>query len=192
MGVSLLLCDLQSSEHAQLSIVLLSHIKNSRTVTDEFLRIHMNKHNRPFKCGVAGCPHSSGFSAKGDLERHKRAKHKDLFLNELGIQPSNQFCYCSEPSCRRSSSSSNRNPFTRTDNLQEHIKRRHKDLLPKNPVGIQESSGPAAITQALSMPEDSVGHMHAVMPGTRKRRRLDRSTLVSENADGVNEELDRL
>ena len=177
--------------------MLQSEIRSVRVVTNESCRMHMNKHNRPFKCEIASCSHSNGFSAKGDLERHKRAKHKELFLDELAAESSNLFFYCPEPSCHRSSSSSDRKPFIRTDNLQEHIKRRHKDLQPKHTASIIGRSIPVAVIQpflspALSMPEDSAGQTYAAKPRTRKRRRLERETPVSQNADGVNQELDRL
>ena len=146
---------------------------NLESRTNEPFRKHMNKHDRPYKCTVADCTNPNRFSSKGDLERHKRAKHKQLFLHEAASQPRNLLHYCPEPSCHRSSSSSGNNPFTRKDHLQEHIKRKHKDLLPRNPASMQEGSNPTAHTQYISnsnlsgqgSPDSQV---HAAVPGTGK------------------------
>ena len=156
----------------------------------------MNKHDRPYKCTVADCTHSNGFSSKGDLERHKRAKHKQLLLHEAATQPSNLLHYCPELSCHRSSSSSSNNPFTRKDHLQEHIKRKHKDLLPKHPASMP-GGNPTAGTQYilnsnLSGLESPAGQFYAAVPSTGKRRRLEKRALSLENADGPREETEEL
>ena len=156
----------------------------------------MNKHDRPYKCKVADCTHSSGFSSKGDLERHKRAKHMHLLPHEVATLPSNLLHYCPELSCHRSSSSSSNNPFTRKDHLQEHIKRKHKDLLSKQPASMP-GGNPRAGTQYilnsnLSELEGPTGQFHVAVPSTGKRRRLEKRALSLENADGPREETEEL
>jgi len=156
----------------------------------------MDKHDRPYKCTVADCTHSNGFSSKGDLERHKTAKHRQLLPHEAATRPSNLLYYCPELSCHRSYSLSSNNPFTRKDHLQEHIKRKHKDLLPKHPASMP-GGNPTAGTQYilnsnLSGPGSPAGQFHAAVPSTGKRRRLEKRVLSLENADGPQEEMEGL
>lgn len=157
----------------------------------------MDKHDRPYKCLVADCTHSNGFSAKGDLERHKRAVHKQLILHEQATQLSNLLYYCPEPNCPRSSSSSRNKPFSRKDHRQEHIKRKHKDLFSKPPANVQGEFNSPAANQDIWYPDSTklaspIHQAHETIPGARKRRRLEGETRLSENADPANEEIYRL
>ena len=144
----------------------------------------MDQHNRPYKCTVAGCTHPNGFGSTGELKRHKNSVHKQF----------NSFFYCPVPGCSRSSSSSNKNPFSRKDNRQEHINRQHKDLFPKHPTGLEGGSNPPPGNQDipnsdLSEWANPADQVNVTVRGTRKRRRLPERTLSPENADSTNEEL---
>lgn len=74
----------------------------------------MDKHDRPYKCLEPGCDKMQGFTYSGGLLRHQREVHKTnkSISGEL---------YCHYPNCNRSTSQ----PFTRQENLKEHIRRRH-------------------------------------------------------------------
>ena len=157
----------------------------------------MDKHGRPYKCAVADCNRLDGFASKGDLERHKKTVHRQLLLHEATTQPSNSLYYCPEPSCIRSSSSSSNNAFARKDHLQEHIKRIHKDLLPRHLASVLEGSNPTADNQYilnsnLGRLGSPAGQVHTIVPGTGKRRRLEKRTLLLEDADGPQEETEGL
>jgi len=156
----------------------------------------MDKHGRPYKCAIADCTRSNGFASKGDLERHKKTVHGQLLLHEATTRPSNSLYYCPEPSCNRSLLLSN-NAFARKDHLQEHIKRMHKDLLPKHPASMLEGSNPTAgnqyiLNSNLSGLGSPAGQVHATVPGTGKRRRLEKRTLSLEDADRPQEETEEL
>lgn len=74
----------------------------------------MDKHDRPYKCGESGCDKVQGFTYSGGLLRHQREVHKKN--QAMGME-----LYCHYPNCNRSNSQ----PFTRQENLKEHIRRRH-------------------------------------------------------------------
>jgi polyhydroxyalkanoate synthesis regulator phasin len=117
----------------------------------------MKKHDRPYKCTSANCAHLKGFGSKGDLERHKITKHKQLVSTEAAASPKHPF-YCPEPNCNRSSSPTNK-PFARKDNLTDHMRRKHKNNLLKQ------------------------GQVHTAASCNGKRRRLENSTSLSDIAD---------
>jgi Zinc finger, C2H2 type len=74
----------------------------------------MDKHDRPYKCREPGCDKVRGFTYSGGLLRHQREVHKKN--QSIGRE-----LYCQYPNCNRSNSQ----PFTRQENLKEHIRRRH-------------------------------------------------------------------
>jgi TATA-binding protein-associated factor Taf7 len=74
----------------------------------------MDKHERPYKCREPGCDKIRGFTYSGGLLRHQREVHKKN-------QSMGRELYCQYPNCNRSNSQ----PFTRQENLKEHIRRRH-------------------------------------------------------------------
>jgi Zinc finger, C2H2 type len=74
----------------------------------------MDKHDRPYKCREPGCEKLRGFTYSGGLSRHQKEVHKKHKTSEKEI-------YCPYPHCNRNTSQ----PFTRRENLKEHIRRRH-------------------------------------------------------------------
>lgn len=74
----------------------------------------MDKHDRPYKCPEPGCDKVQGFTYSGGLLRHQREVHKKN-------KSTGRELYCHFPNCNRSTSQ----PFTRQENLKEHIRRRH-------------------------------------------------------------------
>ncbi len=74
----------------------------------------MDKHDRPYKCREPGCDKVQGFTYSGGLLRHQREVHKKN-------KSTGRELFCHYPNCNRSTSQ----PFTRQENLKEHIRRRH-------------------------------------------------------------------
>ena len=74
----------------------------------------MDKHDRPYKCLEPGCDKVQGFTYSGGLLRHQREVHKKN--SSMGRE-----LYCPVANCNRS----NHQPFTRQENLKEHMRRRH-------------------------------------------------------------------
>lgn len=74
----------------------------------------MDKHDRPYKCFEPGCDKIQGFTYSGGLLRHQREVHKK---NTDAKKP----LMCPYADCNRSTG----NGFTRSENLREHLRRRH-------------------------------------------------------------------
>lgn len=139
-------------------------------LTHEPRRTHMDQHNRPYKCGFADCPFTTkGFGSEGELRRHVNSVHKRLNVP------------CPVPGCSYS--------CARKDNLQGHIKRRHKDRIPEDSATLQGSRNSPAGYQDIDLsrkasPADRVdvaGH------GTRKRRHSQEGASSSQGVGSVNE-----
>ncbi|KAL2017595.1 hypothetical protein VTK56DRAFT_1968 [Thermocarpiscus australiensis] len=75
---------------------------------------HMDKHDRPYKCGAEGCEKLPGFTYSGGLLRHEREVH-----GKHG-GPKNSF-YCPHVNCKRHAGKG----FSRQENLNEHLRRVH-------------------------------------------------------------------
>ena len=76
---------------------------------------HMDKHERPYKCSEPTCEQNPGFTYSGGLLRHMREVHKK------GVGPARRPLYCPHANCIRSTGEG----FTRRENLEEHLRRRH-------------------------------------------------------------------
>jgi hypothetical protein len=85
----------------------------------------MNQHNKPFKCDVSECTRAEGYSTKGELQRHQKT-HRSQVQHRGAASLSEIYYYCSERTCDRSDSQSTNKPFTRKDNRDNHIKRKHR------------------------------------------------------------------
>ena len=120
----------------------------------------MDKHDRPYKCPVAGCEKLAGFTYAGGLLRHKREVH-----NMDGGPKASRMCPYSD--CKRSTGSA----FSRKENLQEHLRRVHRG------VGDQL----AKVERGQAPPED--------LGGSRKRRRVSHEDDFNDSSDEDIEEL---
>jgi hypothetical protein len=123
----------------------------------------MDKHERPYKCTAPTCSRLSGFTYEYGLKKHEREVHK------LHTKPGDDL-YCPHPSCTRSEGGAR--PFGRKENLDDHLRRIHRD-----------AQWPAAASRPL-----------APKPVGRKRARVEDPQLVDgvEEREGLREELKRL
>ena len=87
----------------------------------------MDKHDRPYKCYEPGCDKIQGFTYSGGLLRHQREVHKKNSSPRQNL-------YCQYPNCNRNKA----RPFTRKENLVEHVRRRHHPDGLITPVGVSE------------------------------------------------------
>ena len=77
----------------------------------------MDKHDRPYRCERPGCEKLRGFTYSGGLLRHQREVHKDHGGPKDHLM-------CPVPYCKRNTG----NGFTRKENLNEHLRRVHRQV----------------------------------------------------------------
>jgi hypothetical protein len=156
----------------------------------------MNKHDRPFRCDVAGCLNVNGFSTKGILQRHKMTHSQPVSSGDVTLS-GNAPCFCPEPSCDRSSSATTKKPFTRKDNWDDHVKRKHKGIAMRHtthPLGDHESLLDAEIPTAPEVEDlaSPASQMQATALQAGKRKRVDSSASPAERASQSSCEHDNL
>lgn len=78
---------------------------------------HMDRHERPYKCAEASCKLYPGFTYSGGLLRHQREVH------QREVHKTKQPLFCPFSGCKLSSGTG----FTRQENLEEHMRRRHQE-----------------------------------------------------------------
>jgi len=119
-------------------------------MTDMQYSKHMDKHDRPYKCGAEGCEKLPGFTYSGGLLRHEREVH-----GKHG-GPKNSF-NCQYPNCKRHTGKG----FSRLENLNEHLRRVHtQNGAPSGAEGETDdaaSDGPSAGQKRKREPEDAEG-----------------------------------
>lgn len=76
----------------------------------------MDKHERPYKCPDPACEKIQGFTYSGGLLRHEREVHKKNVATK-------KLLFCPISNCNRHTG----HGFTRKENLNEHMRRRHND-----------------------------------------------------------------
>ena len=103
----------------------------------------MDKHNRPYVCREKGCENIRGFTYSGGLSRHQREVHRQ----HGGPKAS---CHCPHKDCKRSTGVG----FSRKENLQEHLRRVHRD------IGDGQDEAPSPPSNEVSL-----------LGNSRKRRR---------------------
>lgn len=130
----------------------------------------MDKHERPYKCAVQRCSDRRGFTSKGDLDRHIASFHSKTRF------------FCHEPGCSRGPDSVH--PFTRKDNLVDHIKRRHGRTYTPSSRGSRSSIAcNSAVSTTSSTPLQQVDEEPAA-PSREKRRQILDMSLTCENVQG--------
>jgi hypothetical protein len=142
----------------------------------------MDKHERPYICTVDGCDHLQGFTSKGDLSRHQRIVHK------LDSKQSGRF-FCDEPNCARGPSGGPNAGFSRSDNLSDHIRRRHgwsSIISSRVPRRIEIAND--TILPGIRSESPQRVDKELVTPPQSKRRRISEMGLDSQNVDRGNGE----
>jgi hypothetical protein len=81
---------------------------------------HMDRHERPYKCDHPNCQNTQGFTYSGGLMRHQREVHR-------WHQTTKSRLFCPFDDCLRNSSGEG---FSRKENLEEHVRRRHGGRAP--------------------------------------------------------------
>jgi hypothetical protein len=126
----------------------------------------MDKHDRPYKCQVAGCEKLQGFTYSGGLLRHEREVHKLHGGTKKSL-------FCPHPDCKRSSGTG----FTRKENRDEHIRRVHRRASGSSEAPkVDEAESPEGLPIGETQPEPEA-------LGTRKRKRSDTVPAYLEDRD---------
>ena len=129
---------------------------------------HMDKHERPYKCTEAGCEKLQGFTYSGGLLRHQREVHKKNGTAKATL-------FCPDVNCNRHTGQG----FTRKENLNEHIRRRHV-----NQSGLEGQQSPTvtAISRTQTAPLKYEGD------SSRKRKRtMDSEVETHDEEDEDND-----
>ena len=135
---------------------------------------HMDKHDRPYVCKEQGCEKIQGFTYSGGLLRHQREVHKK---NASARKP----LFCPFQNCNRHSGTG----FTRRENLNEHIRRRHVHEANTDTPAAPVTASPAAVPVSASRPPSTPLQ---AFDAPRKRKRT--TTLDSEYASDIPDEGD--
>lgn len=141
---------------------------------------HMDKHERPYKCLLAGCEKLQGFTYSGGLLRHEREVHKMHGGTKASL-------YCPFQHCKRSSG----NGFTRKENLNEHVRRVHRNASgssnPGSPLNRTEEDDRRAVADADDESRDPME------TSTKRKRSLTNESEGGEtDKDDLREEIKRL
>jgi len=128
----------------------------------------MDKHERPYKCTEPGCEKLQGFTYSGGLLRHQREVHKKNSTAKATL-------FCPVPNCNRHSGTG----FTRKENLNEHIRRRH---VPHPVVGGQQSPPTTAASKAPAALQNQEAD------SSRKRKRTMDSEIQEEEEEQEEDE----
>ncbi|KAL8964847.1 MAG: hypothetical protein Q9183_004179 [Haloplaca sp. 2 TL-2023] len=106
----------------------------------------MDKHNRPYICNLPGCEKIRGFTYSGGLARHQREVHRQHGGPKASYM-------CPHQDCKRSTGSG----FSRRENLQEHLRRVHRQVA-------DSETTPQANAETIAQ---------TAAPTRRRRRRVD-------------------
>ncbi|KAK3673406.1 hypothetical protein LTR78_006639 [Recurvomyces mirabilis] len=139
---------------------------------------HMDKHDRPYKCGDPDCAKMQGFTYSGGLLRHEREVH-----HKHGGPKATLRCPVAE--CKRHLGKG----FTRKENLNEHVRRVHDGKVPEAPQpttlqdelenalagaeqGADQTTDPQLPT-SMPFPDPSSEHYQVETAQMAKRQRTD-------------------
>lgn len=94
---------------------------------------HMDKHERPYVCMHKECEKVQGFTYSGGLLRHEREVHGEHGGPKKALN-------CPHASCKRNKGKG----FSRLENLQEHLRRVHRDASEgANGIGVGVGGAPS-------------------------------------------------
>ncbi len=143
---------------------------------------HMDKHERPYKCLEPGCDKVQGFTYSGGLLRHQREVHKKNVSTRAPL-------YCPHNTCNRSTGAG----FTRRENLNEHLRRRHNF----GPDAVKQSSPfpttPAVLPAASSnAAESSRKRKRTMEPKSEPEEEVDFDDSGIADTEDLREQIKRL
>lgn len=136
---------------------------------------HMDKHERPYKCGRPDCKKVLGFTYPGGLSRHRREVH------HLNGGPKTVL-FCPHPACKRHEGKG----FGRQENLTEHLRRLHPNAGEKgdgNPGDGENEMGIDGDGNGMGKPSPS--------PSRKRKRELDNHPTVDSTVE-LREEIKRV
>ena len=122
---------------------------------------HMDKHDRPYVCKEPGCETSHGFTYSGGLLRHQWEVHRKGTSARKPL-------FCVYPNCNRHSGAG----FTRKENLEEHIRRRHVGGVAEEFSKICRSSTVLGVRGSEIGSSDSTSRF-SLRPRERRSRKWD-------------------
>ncbi|KAL9030735.1 MAG: hypothetical protein Q9196_001161 [Gyalolechia fulgens] len=145
---------------------------------------HMDKHTRPYVCNLPGCEKVRGFTYSGGLSRHQREVHRQYGGPKASYM-------CPHRDCKRSTGSG----FSRRENLQEHVRRVHRqvsDAETDKQVAVEASSPvpTAPKRRRRQADDDDDGNDDEPEPAlcqSRKRRRNDNDSDEDDTASDPNQ-----
>ena len=82
-------------------------------ITNHLARKHQQRHEKPHKCTISGCPRKEGFTTKNDLDRHKKSLHGISLPNDRSFK-------CAGAQCNKRGKI-----WPRLDNFKSHCQRMH-------------------------------------------------------------------
>ncbi|KAL5114168.1 hypothetical protein ACEQ8H_007965 [Pleosporales sp. CAS-2024a] len=129
---------------------------------------HMDKHDRPYKCTVAGCEKLQGFTYSGGLLRHEREVHKMHGGTKKAL-------FCPFHDCKRSSGAG----FTRKENLAEHIRRVHRRTSMSADMHGLVIRREMSMDGGLAMAESQQSQAQATSSSSAYRRAVEYDELMS-------------
>ncbi|KAL8841501.1 MAG: hypothetical protein Q9170_000884 [Blastenia crenularia] len=142
------------------------HLKCIRDPPVFSRRKHMDKHTRPYVCNLPGCEKVRGFTYSGGLSRHQREVHRSYGGPKASYM-------CPHNDCKRSTGSG----FSRRENLQEHLRRVHRQAgdaeIEKQAVSKVNSLIPMESRRRRRRVDEEEDEAEPVLPESRKRRRND-------------------
>ena len=84
--------------------------------TQSEFKKHLVRHKKPFKCDVLDCPRTDGFSTTNDLDRYKKSRHPQHYVEPPYVRRYS----CTVVGCR-----SKDKTWHRLDNFRSHLKGVH-------------------------------------------------------------------
>ncbi|KAF2489756.1 hypothetical protein BU16DRAFT_531232 [Lophium mytilinum] len=144
---------------------------------------HMDKHDRPYKCSVAGCEKLQGFTYSGGLLRHEREVHKMHGGTKKAL-------FCPFPDCKRSSGQG----FTRKENLAEHKRRVHRGVSGSSDLGtaFKAEAGERDDGDSPEELREEETQLESDLYASRKRKRSEVMPADIDDATDLNAEVKRL
>ncbi|KAF2809165.1 uncharacterized protein BDZ99DRAFT_521611 [Mytilinidion resinicola] len=144
---------------------------------------HMDKHDRPYKCSVAGCEKLQGFTYSGGLLRHEREVHKMHGGTKKAL-------FCPFPDCKRSSGQG----FTRKENLAEHKRRVHRLMSGSSDLGpaLKADVGERENVESPEELREEETQLESDLYVSRKRKHSEVVPADVDDAADLNAEVKRL